>query len=93
MAKKNTPNKSDTVATWKERLPECFALEDHRVASDAPEEDHAFELLAGLRKEGVVWADVRTAIKEFLAGQGKGAKHIKKQTNRARKHFRPWLTH
>jgi len=92
MPKKKTAKKNDTVATWKEKLPACFGSEDHRFVSDAPEKNHAFELLAELRENGVAWSDVRTAIKEFLASQDKGAKQIEKQMDRAKKHFRPWLS-
>lgn len=69
MTKKDKARKNVAAGTWKERLSDCFGVEDRRFAGAAAEENEAFDLLAELRKDGVAWSDVRKAIRGFLAAQ------------------------
>ena len=75
---------------WKQKIPGCFANDDHVFSSDR---DPAFELLAYLRTHRIGWKVVQPEFVKHLESQGRGPRHTAQQIVKIRNHMRPWLSH
>lgn len=69
----------------------CFGTEDGFFAGHSADEERAWKLLEGLRKEGVSWEEVDREFRKYLAGRCCPQKHVDKEMESVRRHMKSWF--
>ncbi len=79
------------MADWKEKIPGCFGVVDHKFAVHPADATRALELLNVMVKEKVPRREVREAFRAYLETKTKDQNYIQEQMSSVRIHFAPWL--
>lgn len=73
------------------KVSRCFGSDDLIFGSHELDKNEAFRFLDQARSAGLSWDEVRQQMNDYLVSKGATEKHVSKQLDKARDHFKPWL--